>query len=78
MWERIEHDNLLHPRILPDAVRIGTISFDGLSIEPGALIMLSPELSAKDFRISLLSGGLVSDIVGNGLGKVDVVAGTTP
>lgn len=78
VWERIEHDNLLHPRILPDAVRIGTISFDGLSIEPGALIMLSPELSAKDFRISLLSGGLVSDIVGNGLGKVDVVAGTTP
>ena len=26
----------------------------------------------------MASGGLVSDIVGNGLGKVDVVAGTTP
>lgn len=78
VWERIERDNLLHPRILPDAVRIGKVSFDGRSIEPGSLIVLSPELSAKDFRVSLLSNGMVSDIVGNGLGKVDVVAGRTP
>lgn len=77
-WERIERDNLLHPRTLPDAVRIGKVSFDGRSIEPGSLIVLSPELSAKEFRVSLLSGGLVSDVVGNGLGKVDVVAGTAP
>ena len=76
-WVRIERDNLLHPRTLPDAVRIGEVSFDGRSIEPGSLIVLSPELSAKDFRVSLLSDDLVSDIVGNGLGKVDC-GGKTP
>lgn len=77
-WERIERDNLLHPRILPDAIHIGKVSFDGRNMEPGALIVLSPELSAKEFRVSLLSGNLVTNVVGNGLGKVDVVAGTTP
>lgn len=77
-WVRIERDNLLHPRNLPEAVRIGEISFNGRRIEPGALVVLSPELSAKDFRVSLLSSDLVSDIVGNGLGKVEVVAGKTP
>ena len=35
-WERIEHDNLLHPRILPNTVRIGEVSFNGHRIEPGA------------------------------------------
>jgi general secretion pathway protein H len=77
-WVRIERDNLLHPRNLPEAVRIGEVSFNGRRIEPGSLVVLSPELSAKDFRVSLLSSDLLSDIVGNGLGKVDVVAGKTP
>jgi general secretion pathway protein H len=77
-WVRIEQDNLLHPRTLPEAVRIGEVSFNGHRLEPGALVVLSPELSAKDFRVSLLSSDLISDIVGNGLGKVDVVAGKTP
>jgi general secretion pathway protein H len=76
-WVRIERDNLLHPRTLPEAVRIGDVSFNGHRIEPGALVVLSPELSAKDFRVSLLSSDLTSDIVGNGLGKVEVVAGKT-
>ena len=77
-WVRIDRDNLLHPRTLPEAVRIGEVSFNGRRIEPGALVVLSPELSAKDFRVSLLSSDLISDVVGNGLGKVDVVAGKTP
>jgi len=77
-WVRIERDNLLHPRNLPEAVHIGDVSFNGHRIEPGALVVLSPELSAKDFRVTLLSEDLVSDIVGNGLGKVDVVVGKTP
>ena len=72
---RIERDNLLRPRILPETVRIGDVSFNGRRIEPGALVVLSPELSAKDFRVTLLSDDLVSDILGNGLGKVEVVAG---
>lgn len=77
-WVRIERDELLHPRTLPEIVRIGEIRFNGRRLEPGSLIILSPELSAKDFRVTLLSGDLVSDIVGNGLGKVDVVARETP
>ena len=74
-WVRIERDNLLHPRTLPKTVRIGDVSFNGHRIEPGALVVLSPELSAKDFRVTLLSDDLVSDVVGNGLGKVEVVVG---
>ena len=77
-WVRIEQDNLLHPRTLPDAVRIGEVSFNGRRLEPGALVVLSPELSAKDFRVSLVSGELDADVVGNGLGKVEVVAGKAP
>jgi general secretion pathway protein H len=77
-WVRVERDNLLHPRTLPDAVRIGDVTFNGRRIEPGALVVLSPELSAKDFRVSLHSSELVTDIVGNGLGRVDVVAGKMP
>lgn len=77
-WERIDHDNLLHPRSLPETVRIGEVSFNGRGIEPGALILLSPALSAKDFRVTLYGRNLSSDIIGNGLGKVEVVAGKTP
>jgi len=77
-WVRIERDNLLHPRNLPETVRIGAVSFNGRTLEPGSLIVLSPELSAKDFRVSLLSNDLISDVVGNGLGKVEVVAGKVP
>jgi general secretion pathway protein H len=77
-WVRIERDNLLHPRTLPEVVRITEVSFNGRRIEPGALIVLSPELSAKDFRVSLRSSELIFDIVGNGLGKVEVVAGKMP
>lgn len=77
-WVRIERDNLLHPRTLPEAVRIGEVRFNGRRIEPGSLVVLSPELSAKDFRVSLHSSELISDVVGNGLGKVEVVAGKMP
>lgn len=74
-WIRIERDALLHPRTLPEAVRIGEVSFNGRRLEPGALVMLSPELATKDFRISLLGGGYRATISGNGLGKVTVNQG---
>ncbi len=77
-WVRIERDNLLHPRNLPETVRIGEVSFNGRRIEPGSLVVLSPELSAKDFQVSLLSSELVADVVGNGLGKVTIETGKTP
>ena len=77
-WVRIERDNLLHTRTLPEEVHIGEVSFNGRRIEPGALVVLSPELSAKDFRVRLSSGNLYADIVGNGLGKVAVTEGAAP
>ncbi len=77
-WLRIESDNLLHPRTLPQEIRIGEVSFDGRKLEPGALVMLSPELAGKRFKVELHSGDLSSGIAGNGLGKVEIVAGTQP
>ncbi len=77
-WVRVERDDLLHPRTLPEAVRIGEVSFNGRRIEPGSLVVLSPELSAKDFRVRLLSGNLAADITGNGLGKVTIVESVMP
>ncbi len=76
-WVRIERDNLLHPRVLPDTVRIGEVSFNGRRVEPGALVVLSPELSARDFRVRLLSNNLFADVIGNGLGKVIIAEGAT-
>lgn len=77
-WLRIERDNLLHPRTLPQDIHIGEVSFDGRRLEPGALVMLSPELASKRFKVDLRSGELTTGIVGNGLGKVEVVAGAQP
>lgn len=70
IWERIERDALLHARELPQDVHIGELSFNGHRLEPGALIVLSPELSSKAFRIRLHNGKFITDIEGNGLGKV--------
>ncbi|MDO8925682.1 MAG: prepilin-type N-terminal cleavage/methylation domain-containing protein [Sideroxyarcus sp.] len=77
-WVRIERDNLLHPRTMPESVRIGEVSSNGRRIEPGALVVLSPELSTKSFRVSLRSSELTSSILGNGLGKVESISGDTP
>jgi general secretion pathway protein H len=77
-WLRIERDDLLHPRTLPQDIHIGEVSFDGRRMEPGALLMLSPELASKRFKVELRSGDLNSGIVGDGLGKVEVVTGTQP
>jgi general secretion pathway protein H len=77
-WLRIERDDLLHPRTLPQDIHIGEVSFDGRRLEPGALLMLSPELASKRFKVKLRSGNLNSGIVGDGLGKVEVVTGTQP
>lgn len=77
-WLRIERDNLLHPRTLPQEIHIGEVSFDGRRLEPGSLVMLSPELASKRFKVELRSGNMVSNIVGDGLGKAQVVAGTEP
>lgn len=77
-WVRIDQDNLLHARTLPEEVHIGDVSFNGRRLEPGALVVLSPELSAKDFRVRLSSGSVYADVTGNGLGKVAVTEGAAP
>jgi type II secretion system protein H len=77
-WLRIERDNLLHPRTLPQDIHIGEVSFNGRRLEPGSLVMLSPELASKRFKVDLRSGELTTGIVGNGLGKVEVIAGGQP
>lgn len=77
-WLRIERDYLLHPRALPQDVHIGEVSFDGRRLEPGSLLTLSPELASKRFKVYLRSGELTSGIVGDGLGKVAVIAVSKP
>lgn len=77
-WVRIEQDKLLRPRTLPEAVFIDTVTFDGRRIEPGALVMLSPELAARTFRIDLKSGGHFATVNGDGLGKIHVEEGQLP
>ncbi len=74
-WVRIERDELLHPRSLPETATIGEVRFNDRVLEPGALLVLSPELSAKTFRVRLYNGKLYADILGNGLGKVDIHEG---
>jgi general secretion pathway protein H len=77
-WVRVERDNLLHPRTLPEAVFIDAVIFDGRRIEPGALVMLSPELATRRFRIDLKSGGLFATVNSDGLGKVRIEEGRLP
>lgn len=77
-WVRVERDNLLHPRTLPESVFIDAVIFDGRRIEPGSLIMLSPELATRAFRIDLKSGGHFAAINGDGLGKFRIEEGQLP
>lgn len=77
-WVRIEQDTLLRPRMMPDAISIGDVSFDGRRIEPGSLLMLSPELAARAFHLTLRSEHHYATVSGDGLGKVDVTEGSLP
>lgn len=77
-WLPIKYDSLLHQHTLPEGMNIGEVSFDGRRLEPGSLVILSPELVARAFRVSLRNTGSISVVVGNGLGKVEVVAGKLP
>lgn len=77
-WVRIEHDTLLHPRSFPEGVSVEKVTSDDRPLEPGALLILSPELSAKRFRIALQNGSSRSEVVGDGVGKVSVMSGAEP
>jgi len=72
-WRRMEQDALLHPRSLPDPVRIAALEIAGRAAEPGEMLLLSPESVAPIFRIRLASGERQMRIAGNGLGGVSMV-----
>ncbi len=72
-WQRVEQDALLHPRTLPDGVRIAAMEIDGRADKPGEMLLLSPETAAQMFRIRLVSGERQLTIAGDGMGAVSVV-----
>jgi general secretion pathway protein H len=72
-WRRVEQDTLLHPRSLPDEVRVAALEIAGRQALPGEMLLLSPETAAPMFRVRLVSGERQMMIAGNGLGAVAVV-----
>jgi general secretion pathway protein H len=78
IWQRINNDRLLRPRDMSDAVRVGPVDFNGKALQPGALVLLSPELSARDYHIRLVSGNYHATLIGTELGRVSVEAGEGP
>ncbi len=72
-WRRVEQDALLHPRSLPDTVRIAALEIAGRAAQPGEMLLLSPESVAPTFRVRLVSGERQMRIAGDGLGGVSVV-----
>jgi general secretion pathway protein H len=72
-WRRVEQDALLHPRTLPDTVRIAALEIAGRAAQPGEMLLLSPESATLPFRIRMVSGERQIRIAGNGLGTVAVV-----
>lgn len=72
-WRRVEQDALLHPRTLPDTVRISTLEIAGHAAQAGEMLLLSPESATPMFRIRLVSGERQQMIEGSGLGAVSVL-----
>ena len=60
-WVRIEHDNLLHPRTLPEAVASAMSASRDAASNPAHWSCSAPSYRQKTFRVTLLSGDLVSD-----------------
>lgn len=71
-WRRVEQDALLHPRSLPEGMRVTLVSVDGQAATAGEMLALSPELGAPEFELRLSSGDKVVRLLGDGLGNVKV------
>lgn len=71
-WRRVEQDALLHPRSLPEGMRVTLVSMDGQTAKPGEMLALSPELGAPEFELRLSSGDKAVRLSGDGLGHVRV------
>ncbi|MDD4928331.1 MAG: prepilin-type N-terminal cleavage/methylation domain-containing protein [Gallionella sp.] len=52
-WVRIEDDNLFRPRELPDGIRVGQVTVEGLAIKPGDRISLSAYTFSQPYQIRL-------------------------
>lgn len=71
-WRRVEQDALLHPRSLPDGVRIAALEIGGRAAQPGEMLLLSPETVAPGFSLRLVSGERALYVAGDGMGAVAV------
>jgi len=72
-WRRVEQDDLLHPRSLPDDMRVTLVSIAGKSAQAVDMLALSPELGAPEFELRLSSDASSLRLLGDGLGNVRVV-----
>jgi len=72
-WRRVEQDDLLHPRSLPDDMRVTLVSIADKPAQALDMLALSPELGAPEFELRLSSGARSLRLLGDGLGNVRVV-----
>ncbi|MDD4911215.1 MAG: prepilin-type N-terminal cleavage/methylation domain-containing protein [Sideroxydans sp.] len=72
-WRRVEQDDLLHPRTLPDDMRVTLANIADKPVQAGDMLALSPELGAPEFELRLSSATGSLRLQGDGLGNVRVV-----
>jgi general secretion pathway protein H len=72
-WRRVEQDDLLHPRSLPDDFRVTLVSVAGKPAQTIDRLALSPELGAPEFELRLSSETRSLRLLGDGLGNVRVL-----
>ncbi|GAB4121710.1 MAG: hypothetical protein Fur0040_01970 [Sideroxydans sp.] len=73
-WQRVEDDPLLHARTLPAGISLQWHTRDGRPAQVPELLVLSPETQASVFELRLSSASATLRLVGNGLGRVQVMA----
>jgi general secretion pathway protein H len=71
-WRRVEQDDLLHPRRLPQGMRAALVSMDGRPVQATEMLALSPETGAPAFELRLAGQEQVLRLTGDGLGNVRV------
>lgn len=72
-WRRVVQDDLLHPRSLPDTMRVTLVSIADKPAQAVDMLALSPELGAPEFELRLSSTTQSLRLLGDGLGNVRVV-----
>jgi general secretion pathway protein H len=72
-WRRVEQDALLHPRILPEGMRVTLLTLAERPAQPADMLALSPELGAPNFELRLSRDTQSTRLIGDGLGNVRVL-----